>query len=212
MIHESIAGLAVPVESLRLLSGNPRRGDVEQVAASYERFGQRKPIVALTDGTVIAGNHQLQAARKLGWTHIAVVFVDDDDSTARAFAAADNRLGVLGGYDLDALRDLLNGVNLYGTGFTADDLAQLTPPVPMDDFPIDVDGYDLDDLDDIPIMSDAKETGAGLDARTLKWGYSEATLTADEAEALTRLMDQYRAEYGTDLGFGWYLINNRLRP
>ena len=58
---------------------------IEAVARSYEAFGQRKPIVArrlrrerngFPTGEVIAGNHQLQAAKSLGWTHIAVVFTD----------------------------------------------------------------------------------------------------------------------------------------
>jgi ParB-like chromosome segregation protein Spo0J len=158
----------------------------------------------------------LQAARQLGWKEIAVVFVDDDEPTSRAYAAADNRLGSLGGYDLDALQELLAGVELQGTGFTADDLADLAGDVNPADFVIDVAGMDdlddLDDLDDVPVVSDAGTGGQALDVRTLKWAGSEATLTFDEAESLTRLLDQYRAEYSTDLGFGWYLINNRLKP
>ena len=111
-IAESLRPLAVQIDSLTLLPGNPRRGDIEAVARSYERFGQRKPIVARRDGTVIAGNHQLQAAQKLGWDEIAVVYVDDDDLTAKAFALADNRTGDLGTYDLESLESLLKEVAL----------------------------------------------------------------------------------------------------
>lgn len=83
---------------------------------SYERFGQRKAIVATSDGTVIAGNHQLEAARQLGWDEIAVVFVDDDLDTARAYALADNRVGDLGSYDQALLADLIGAVpDLTGT-------------------------------------------------------------------------------------------------
>jgi hypothetical protein len=79
---------------------------------SYDRFGQRKPIVARRDGTVIAGNHQLQAAQRLGWSHIAVVWTDDDDLTAKAFALADNRIGDLGNYDFGDLEAMLAEVRL----------------------------------------------------------------------------------------------------
>jgi len=103
MIAESLQALAVPVESLKPLEGNPRRGDVKAVARSLERFGQRKPVVALRDGTVLAGNHLLAAALELGWPELAVTWADDDQATARAFALADNRTAELGTFDLGDL-------------------------------------------------------------------------------------------------------------
>jgi hypothetical protein len=111
-IAEDLRPLAQPIDLLKLLPGNPRRGDVEAVMRSYDRFGQRKPIVARRDGTVIAGNHQLQAAQRLGWSHIAVVWTDDDDLTAKAFALADNRIGDLGNYDFGDLEAMLAEVRL----------------------------------------------------------------------------------------------------
>jgi DNA modification methylase len=130
MIVEQLQGLAHPLKKLKLLPGNPRKGDVEAVKRSYERFGQRKPIVALPDGTVIAGNHQFLAAKALGWDEMAVVFVDDDDQTAKAFALADNRTSDLGSYDSDALAELLADVAvdpelLLATGYTQADLDAL---------------------------------------------------------------------------------------
>jgi ParB-like chromosome segregation protein Spo0J len=109
-IAEDLRPLATPLDLLSPFPGNPRRGDVEAVKRSYERFGQRKPIVAQRDGTVIAGNHQLKAAQRLGWSHIAVVWTDDDELTAKAFALADNRTGDLGGYDDIELIELLQTV------------------------------------------------------------------------------------------------------
>jgi len=135
MIADDLRTLAVPIDKLHTLDGNPRRGNVAAVKQSYARFGQRKPIVARRDGTVIAGNHQLIAARELGWAEIAVVWVDDDDTTAKAFALADNRVGDLGTYDNFDLADMLQEVAvdpelLIATGYTAQDvedlLAQLT--------------------------------------------------------------------------------------
>jgi DNA modification methylase len=130
-IVENLQALATSLDELHLLEGNPRVGDVGAVAASLARFGQRKPIVARTDGTVIAGNHTLQAARQLGWTHIAVVRVDDDDATAKAFALADNRTAELGGYDDVALEAMVRDVLefdaelLADTGWAGEDLEAL---------------------------------------------------------------------------------------
>jgi site-specific DNA-methyltransferase (adenine-specific) len=131
VIVEGLVPLAVPMKELKLMPGNPRRGNVDAVAKSLEMFGQRKPIVALKDGTVIAGNHTLQAAAKLKWDRIAVVWVDDDDATAKAFSLADNRTAELGGYDESLLAELIAEVQeadealLAATAWSADDLKDL---------------------------------------------------------------------------------------
>lgn len=102
-IHPNLTGLAVEISSLVPLPDNPRKGDVKAIMASYQEFGQVKPIVIRPndDGTatVIAGNHQTEAARRLGWTHIAAVPMDTDDKRALAFALAENRTMELGHTD-----------------------------------------------------------------------------------------------------------------
>lgn len=113
-INEDIKDLAVEIAKLVPLQNNPRRGDVDAIAASYKEFGQVKPIVVRPneDGTstVIAGNHQLEAAKLLGWTHIAVVSMSVDDSRAIAFALADNRTMELGHTEQDQLFALLDDI------------------------------------------------------------------------------------------------------
>ena len=91
-IIKDLEELAVPIDKFKALPGNPRKGNVEAVVKSYEKFGQRKPIVARREKTdlgellvVISGNHQLMAATKLGWTHIAAIVVDEDISVSEAF-------------------------------------------------------------------------------------------------------------------------------
>ncbi len=126
--------LAFPVDRLTPRPDNPRHGDVAAVARSYATFGQRKAIVARREGDggiVIAGNRQLAAAQQLGWTHIAVVWVDDDDLTARAFALADNRTADLGTYDDSDLLAMLQAVRdadaelFASTAYDEDALAEL---------------------------------------------------------------------------------------
>lgn len=132
MIIESLQPLAVAIESLTGLESNPRKGDVAAVAASLARFGQRKPIVARKDdGTIIAGNHTWQAAKKLGWKEIAVAFVGDDDVTAQAYALADNRTAELGTYDEELLLQMIQEIQkidedlLADTGWAQKDFEQL---------------------------------------------------------------------------------------
>jgi len=132
MIIESLQPLAVAIESLTGLESNPRKGDVAAVAASLARFGQRKPIVARKDdGTIIAGNHTWQAAKKLGWKEIAVAFVGDDDVTAQAYALADNRTAELGSYDEELLLQMIQEIQkidedlLADTGWAQKDFEQL---------------------------------------------------------------------------------------
>jgi DNA modification methylase len=133
VIAPDLEALAVPLEALDALEGNPRQGDVDAVARSYAKFGQRKPIVARHRpggrGEVTAGNTQLAAARVLGWSHIAVVWADDDDTTAKAWALADNRTSDLGTYDEAALAAFLQPVSndaelLAATGYSEADLVQ----------------------------------------------------------------------------------------
>lgn len=113
-VHPSLADLALPLERLVALPGNPRVGNVDAIAASYEEFGQLKPIVVQPndDGTytVVAGNHQVEAARQLGWREIAAVQMDADDEQAVAFALVDNRVTELGRTDPELLHDLLGEV------------------------------------------------------------------------------------------------------
>jgi hypothetical protein len=138
VIADSLAALATPVERLELLPGNPRRGDVGALALSLQTFGQMKPIVANADGTVIAGNHTLEAARQLGWEELAVVWVDLDPTTAHAYALADNRTAELGGYDDQALAALIAEVReadeelLNATGWRDEDLQKLLAAIAQD--------------------------------------------------------------------------------
>jgi hypothetical protein len=120
----------VGVVRLSTHPGNPRRGDLAAVKASIEVNGFYGTIVAQrSTGYVLAGNHRLMAARELGMEHVPVVWVDCDDTRARAILAADNRTSELGGFDSEALAQLLEGLRiedaLAGTGYSDDDISAL---------------------------------------------------------------------------------------
>ena len=149
MIIDGLQPLATEIGKLKLLPGNPRKGDIQAVARSLEAFGQRKPIVA--------GNHTLQAAQSLGWDKIAVVFVEDDEAKAKAYALADNRTAELGGYDSQALFEMITDVQLLdkelfaATGWDNDDLAELLATLELEQLPAA-----FTDPDDVPDRSPSK--------------------------------------------------------
>ena len=113
-INPALEPLAVPLSSLRLDERNARKHDkrsIEAIRTSLSTYGQQKPIVALSDGTVIAGNGTLEAARSLKWDRIAVVMFDsEDEARARAFAIVDNRSAELATWDDEVLSQELSAL------------------------------------------------------------------------------------------------------
>lgn len=145
-IAAPLVPFAVDVDTLKPLKGNPRKGDVESVRRSFRRFGQRKPIVCMADGTITAGHHMHAAAIAEGWTEVAAIFIDEDEIEAKGFSIADNRTGDLGRYDNQALVDMLIEIRdediglLDDVSYTTDDIEDLlaflagpTVPDPVDD-------------------------------------------------------------------------------
>jgi hypothetical protein len=124
-----LKGMLVSVDELHPHPRNPRRGVVSEIAKSLQRFGQQRPLLALPDGTLVAGHHVWQAAAAEGWSHIAVVRSDLTEQEVEAYLLADNRLADLGLYEDAALAELLQPLAeadaLEGIGYTPDDLAQL---------------------------------------------------------------------------------------
>lgn len=104
---------------------------VAQIAASIAEFGFTNPILAGSDGIIVAGHGRLAAAQKLGLEIVPVVVLDHLTTTQRrALVIADNRIAENAGWDdamlrieLDALQ--LEGFDLDITGFDADALAEL---------------------------------------------------------------------------------------
>lgn len=104
---------------------------IAQIAASIAEFGFTNPILAGSDGVIVAGHGRLAAARKLGLPTVPVVVLDHLTPTQRrALVIADNRIAEAAGWDeallrieLEALQD--EGFDLDLTGFDADALADL---------------------------------------------------------------------------------------
>ena len=84
---------------------------------------------------VRAGNGRIVAAKRLGWTHIAAVVVDESNVDATSFAIADNRTAELAGWDNDVLARLLDSVRnddaeaFSATGFNDQEVDELLKEV-----------------------------------------------------------------------------------
>lgn len=106
------------IQSLALvdLSSDPANmrthpeANIRAIMASLRRWGQQKPIVIDNKRVVRAGNGTLEAARRLGWTHISCVVSDLSGAELQAFAIADNRTAELAEWSAE-LGDVLAGLH-----------------------------------------------------------------------------------------------------
>lgn len=122
--------LAVPIDSVQVDPANARTGHaIDRIAASLTEYGQRVALVVnKSQGNKIEkGNGTWQAARQLGWTQIAVVWVEDDPAKAAGYGIADNRTGDLSAWNLEALASAVEAAEFGGayTGFEGDELERL---------------------------------------------------------------------------------------
>lgn len=161
MIHnvpDELTNLLVEIYELEHLPGNPRKSDIEAIAKSYREFGQLSPIVATRgDGgeiVVLAGNHQLRAARDiLGWTHIAAAVHENlSEEQALAFAALDNHWHTIGGIDDELQYELIKASD----GVAAD----VMDAVGWDDFAMAA----MEDVIEATTMAAVTTEGVGWEA------------------------------------------------
>ncbi len=142
MIHNVIEDLEPLLFELSELNPDPQNArhdhNIAGIAKSLANYGQRKPIVVNKNGNIIeAGNGTWLAARSLGWTHLAAVFVTDSPDDHIGYAIADNRLGDASSWDVEILANSLGKIDedVY-TGFTPEDLQNLMDEVGFDDLEV----------------------------------------------------------------------------
>tara|TARA_R110002110_G_scaffold86024_5_gene224497 strand:+ start:1707 stop:2204 length:498 start_codon:yes stop_codon:yes gene_type:complete len=141
----------VKISEIRLDPNNVRLHDhrnIEAIKSSLSRFGQQKPIVVGSDGTVFAGNGTLEAAKLLGWDRINVIRSTLSKNEAAAFAIADNRASDLSMFDeaelVLSLKQIesFEGIDLEDVGYSADDFQNLVEAMDQDPTPEDFKDYD----------------------------------------------------------------------
>lgn len=193
VIADALAGLVEPITKVKPHPDNPRKGNVEGIATSLERFGQVRPILVQSSTSfIVAGNHTYQAAKLLGWKKIAVARVDLSDIDARAYMIADNRWSDVAENDDAALVHILAALEaeggLAGTGYEAgdaDDLRELLSQMPDAAPPAD----DPPNGDTPSGERPGRIRGATVDV-TL-------TLAAEQKVAFSEQLTWLRGEWGT---------------
>lgn len=124
--------VVVPVVDLVPDPENARKHsakNLDAIAGSLRLFGQRRPLV-VHGQVVIAGNGTLEAAKSLGWTHVAITRTPADWSVeqARAYALADNRTAELADWDDRILADQLVELDAVGWDVASLGFEALNPP------------------------------------------------------------------------------------
>ncbi len=119
-----------PIDSLVLDPNNLKDHgdeDLPSHAASLRSFGIRRLVVVQRETRRIeAGNGTVMAAKLNGWTHVPVLFMDDDDSRAKAFAAADNMVATLALWNADRIKSQMDEIGGLLAEFDLDGLLQTT--------------------------------------------------------------------------------------
>jgi ParB-like chromosome segregation protein Spo0J len=141
-IAEGLKPLLTDINSIKPDKRNARKHPVKNLDAiklSLETYGQRKPIVvnAIND-TIEAGNGLYLAAVALGWKQIAVVYVNDDETTQKAYGLIDNQSALISEWDLPVLKDLLTeldtgDLDMAVTGFSADEIESLMTAIHLEE-------------------------------------------------------------------------------
>lgn len=193
VIAPALEALVVPIGSVKAHPDNPRKGNVEGIASSLERFGQVRPIlVQASTSYIVAGNHTYQAAKSLRWKTIAAVRVDLSDLDARAYMIADNRWSDVAENDDASLVLLLEQLEaegaLAGTGYEpgdASDLRELLSQMPEAPPPDD------------PPAGDAPSDGRRPGRVGRERVDVTLTLTADQKETFSAELTWLRGEWGT---------------
>ena len=127
-----------PIDRLIPYGRNARThsdGQIAQIAASMVEFGWTNPVLADSQGNVIAGHGRLAAAKSLGLDTVPVVILDHlTEAQRRAYILADNKLALNAGWDDETLAAELHALNGDGydlgvIGFSDEELDALMAPL-----------------------------------------------------------------------------------
>jgi len=119
--HAAVGALKAYARNARTHS----KRQIEQIAASIQRFGFVNPVLVDDDLGIIAGHGRVEAAKLLGMDAVPVLRLSHlDETERRAYVLADNRLAEKAGWDRDLLALELQGLveldfDLGAIGFEA---------------------------------------------------------------------------------------------
>lgn len=195
----------VPIESLTPYYQNARRRKrIDDMTESLTENGQYK-VITVNRGTItgrpdeiLVGNHTWLAAKEeLGWTHIAVQYVDVDEVRAAKINVVDNITGERGHYDTDLLAEQIDALpDLTGTGLDDADLARLIGAA--------IEG----EMGDVAEPERDNGDGETVNMRKLTCGDLDISLPEDEYQMLRSYWQGWLELHGTDYGLIRGLVEN----
>jgi DNA modification methylase len=155
-----------PVAHLRPRSNNPRTHSpkqIDQIAASIERFGFTNPLLIDDNNGLIAGHGRLAAAKQLGIEDVPTVRLSAmSEAEIRAYVIADNKLAENAGWDrkllgleFQYLADLDFEFDLAITGFEAPEIDVLIEDLAL------ASGDEADPADAVPPLAHEAVTRPG---------------------------------------------------
>lgn len=120
----------VEASQLKQHPDNPRKGNIAILVESIKENGfYGALIVQRSTNHIIAGNHRFQALQECKIDPVPVIYIDCTDKQAKKMMLVDNRSNDVAGYNTNKLLELVsefsNDNDLFGTGFTEDDLNNL---------------------------------------------------------------------------------------
>jgi len=194
-VRKELEKLAVPIDSVKPHPRNVRQGDVGSISTSLAANGQYRPIVVhKSTNQILAGNHTWKAAKQLGWSKIAVTYVECSNDDALRILLADNKANDLATYDdqglLDLLKHMVQNDTLEGT---------LYEPSDLDDLIALLEQPNLEQVIN-EIGAPAEDDFSGTIKLTVtlptyeRWQQMWATLEGDSDDArITNLIDAYES-------------------
>jgi hypothetical protein len=133
----------VPISRLHQADWNPRQisderlDDLKAAITSDPDFLWERPVLAMADGTVYAGNQRLLAVQELGWETIPAIMEDVPEGVAHERAVRDNQ--TWGQWNDEVLATQLRAMpqeDRASLGFSDEDMVAMlralpdTPPPP----------------------------------------------------------------------------------
>lgn len=105
----------ISLDKLIPYENNPRKNAkaVKAVAESIKQFGFKVPIIVDKKLVIIAGHTRALAARKLGLTEVPCIIADDlNEDQVKAFRLVDNKVAEIAEWDIEALIQELNEIEM----------------------------------------------------------------------------------------------------
>lgn len=135
----------VDIKKLKRYPDNPRihpDAAISKLKRSVEEFGWTNPILASSDGYILAGHARIKVAKDMGMKKVPVIYLPLKGAKAVAYMVADNRIQENTDWDLEILEKLIKrlgttSVDLAITGFDEEELEDLFRE-------FDIDGLELE--------------------------------------------------------------------